>query len=396
MEREPKYLQTKVCIVGAGPAGATTSLYLSRFGIPHLVVDRAEFPRDKVCGESFDGRVYRILRDLSPEFLSRLHRDQLLLETWNYRFWSDQIDLSVAYPKSNLPRLSANRAELDAFLFRQVQDATSARVITPAKIEDIHKKDGGWRLTAKDLIIDADLVVMAAGAQPTPTENPHLFVFSRQYYEGIAPAGEKGLEVYYFEQPVRGCLFMCPLSGGRYNVEVGVQQSRYRSAPFNMPALLTAYLGSVPGLKGRFADARVLGKSRGTTMELATRVRWSDSNLIYVGAGAFCVNPITGMGVGNAMSMGKLAAELIRDAYEEEDFSQRVTKKYRRAARRKYRNVLLMNRAVNLIQRHFRFVEPILSLLLNTALVKRLLLRNDLLRGFTPRRLYRKLINEKS
>ncbi|MFX4447000.1 FAD-dependent monooxygenase, partial [Acinetobacter baumannii] len=49
-------LKTKVCIVGSGPAGAVASLYLSKFNIPHILIERKKFPRDKVCGDCFDGR----------------------------------------------------------------------------------------------------------------------------------------------------------------------------------------------------------------------------------------------------------------------------------------------------------------------------------------------------
>ncbi|MBD0295724.1 MAG: FAD-dependent monooxygenase, partial [Flavisolibacter sp.] len=43
-------LQTQAIIVGAGPAGAATSFFLAKAGISHVIIDKATFPRDKVCG----------------------------------------------------------------------------------------------------------------------------------------------------------------------------------------------------------------------------------------------------------------------------------------------------------------------------------------------------------
>ncbi|HHG85370.1 MAG TPA: FAD-binding protein, partial [Bacteroidetes bacterium] len=47
-----KSLQTEVCIIGAGPGGTTAALALAKRGIPSLLVDRAVFPRDKICGDA--------------------------------------------------------------------------------------------------------------------------------------------------------------------------------------------------------------------------------------------------------------------------------------------------------------------------------------------------------
>jgi flavin-dependent dehydrogenase len=44
-------LKTDVAIVGAGPAGSTLAALLAERGITTLLIDRDEFPRDKLCGE---------------------------------------------------------------------------------------------------------------------------------------------------------------------------------------------------------------------------------------------------------------------------------------------------------------------------------------------------------
>ncbi len=40
-----------VAVVGAGPAGATAAFHLARGGLDVMLIDRASFPRDKVCGD---------------------------------------------------------------------------------------------------------------------------------------------------------------------------------------------------------------------------------------------------------------------------------------------------------------------------------------------------------
>src|SRR5688500_11567128 len=44
--------KSDVLIVGAGPTGCVAGIMLARAGVDVCVVDRARFPRDKVCGDA--------------------------------------------------------------------------------------------------------------------------------------------------------------------------------------------------------------------------------------------------------------------------------------------------------------------------------------------------------
>ena len=50
-----------VVVVGAGPAGAATAILLAERGHQVVLLDRARFPRDKVCGEYLSPEASRIL-----------------------------------------------------------------------------------------------------------------------------------------------------------------------------------------------------------------------------------------------------------------------------------------------------------------------------------------------
>lgn len=62
-------IETSICIIGAGPAGTTASLFLSKFKIPHVIFDADCFPRDKICGDALDLKVMRILNQLEPNLV---------------------------------------------------------------------------------------------------------------------------------------------------------------------------------------------------------------------------------------------------------------------------------------------------------------------------------------
>ena len=54
-------MATDAVIVGAGPAGAATAILLAEQGLSVVLLDRARFPRDKICGEYLSPEGTRIL-----------------------------------------------------------------------------------------------------------------------------------------------------------------------------------------------------------------------------------------------------------------------------------------------------------------------------------------------
>ena len=46
----------EVVVVGGGPAGASAAYYLAMAGHDVLVVEKATFPRDKICGDGLTPR----------------------------------------------------------------------------------------------------------------------------------------------------------------------------------------------------------------------------------------------------------------------------------------------------------------------------------------------------
>jgi flavin-dependent dehydrogenase len=55
--------RVQVLIVGLGPAGTACGLELAKSGLDVLAIDRAHFPRDKICGDAVTGEALRFLRE---------------------------------------------------------------------------------------------------------------------------------------------------------------------------------------------------------------------------------------------------------------------------------------------------------------------------------------------
>ena len=64
MGRRSETDDADVIVVGAGPAGSTAAAYLARAGLDVLLLEKAAFPRDKVCGDGLTPRGMKQLIDL--------------------------------------------------------------------------------------------------------------------------------------------------------------------------------------------------------------------------------------------------------------------------------------------------------------------------------------------
>jgi len=60
-------IKTDVCIIGAGPSGASTSLMLSKMKISHYIIDKSTFPRDKTCGDGLILYAYKSLLQIDKK-----------------------------------------------------------------------------------------------------------------------------------------------------------------------------------------------------------------------------------------------------------------------------------------------------------------------------------------
>ena len=58
---------TDVVIIGAGPAGTTCAYLLKKAGVDCVLVDRATFPREKVCGGGLTHKAYTLLSEIMPD-----------------------------------------------------------------------------------------------------------------------------------------------------------------------------------------------------------------------------------------------------------------------------------------------------------------------------------------
>ena len=143
-----------VIVVGAGPAGSTTARECAERGMSVLLLDKAEFPRDKPCGGGVTVRTAELLPfDLSP--VTERVIDGMYISTRRSKGFGRR------YPK-DLVYLT-QRTKLDAFL---VEKATLAGVVLRenVSIRSVERSSRKVMVRTSDTAFHAKALVGADGA----------------------------------------------------------------------------------------------------------------------------------------------------------------------------------------------------------------------------------------
>lgn len=158
--------QTTVAIIGAGPAGSTCGLLLRKRNIDCVLVDRATFPRDKICGGGLTPRSYKLLSQLLPQFrydYNSVHRLKLCIE--GEQVLDFQMDEEIRIVR---------RRQFDAQLLEEYQK--SGGTFINEALTTIEEKDGQVIVTLKSgRQIACKYLVGADGANSRVRKylNPH-------------------------------------------------------------------------------------------------------------------------------------------------------------------------------------------------------------------------------
>jgi flavin-dependent dehydrogenase len=200
-------MRCDVLVIGGGPAGASAALLLARRGHSVIVVEKAEFPRRKVCGEFIAAAGIALLRDLGLGASVAAAPDIRRIAVWA---GAASVDARMpAYsPETPYPR-ALSREKLDALLLRHATRC-GARVLQPTSVLKVVRDGKGalicqaaTRRGERAVEIEARAVVAAHGSwEPgeLPTQPPRLasrvsdlLGFKAHFEGGDVPPGTIGL-----------------------------------------------------------------------------------------------------------------------------------------------------------------------------------------------------------
>jgi len=340
-----------VLIVGAGPAGSVAGIVLARAGVRVCLVDRAMFPRDKLCGDT-----------VNPGTLARLRRlgvdgglDARALRVDGMRVTGESGDvIDGRYPRGQSGRAIVRR-DLDWMLLQRAVTAgceyESAVAVRRATVDEsrgvrrvtgvVAGSNGHERSLPARVVVAADgrhsTIAFGLGLVRHPARPRRWAVGA--YFENVSPPpinAERAAHAEPIDQNTlraqrvlrctscfgemhvrRNCYIgVAPVPGGLTNVCL-VRPSGGGDAALADPARsLTAAVAADPQLRDRFEDARLVAPPVVLGPLAVDPPRTTIDGLLLAGDAAGFIDPMTGDGLRFAVQGGELAAAAALRALE--------------------------------------------------------------------------------
>ena len=296
-------------VVGAGPVGSASALYLARAGRTVALLDRAAFPRRKACGEGILPAGVAVLRELGVlDEAAALGR---AFKGVSYTTREGR-EARCRFPKGG-EGLAVPREDLDHLLLRRAASKRGVRVFENKSALDVERTGEGVRVRLADGEVRARRLIAADGAA-----SPALKALGvarhgpvRARYGLAARLRGVGVgdfvEVFLFGG---GELYLTPLPGeGRASAALLLEHD---TLALGFPGRENSFwrlARSHPALRSRLERAELEAPVIGLGPLAPEAARCEDGPWLAAGDAAGAVDPLVGDGIGLALRGGRLAAE---------------------------------------------------------------------------------------
>jgi flavin-dependent dehydrogenase len=339
-----------VGIVGGGPAGASCASLCAAAGLRTVVLERAIFPREKVCGDC-----------LNPACWPILHRLQLAERTRSLPHGIlDRVEfigtggrtITVALPTGEEAEITIKRSLLDHLIMQRAAElgATIHEGVTVTALIAPDKNKRYWTITTATGIFETQILVAADGRNSTVARLCNLL--SRNRRERIALQTHLPLPTDFGNRVVlqflpEGYSGQAPVGNGELNLCLV-------SVPQKM-AMLRHWAESQFGVPPDHSWRTITPLAR-------TPIAVAHPALFFVGDAARVVEPFTGEGIYYALASGGLAADAII-SFRNGRSQTSVAADYAAAHHQLYQGRLWINRLARLAVVSPRLTSAIMELL---------------------------------
>ena len=325
-----------------------------------VLLDRATFPRDKVCAEYLSPQASRILAKMGAmdqvEASGPAQLTGMRVRAPNGREIHGNFIAQHGYRAFRDRGIAVRRSILDAILVERAQ-AAGATLIQRARVTDVVRdgagrtcgvtildSDGATREMRAPLVIGADGLRSVVGRRLGLTRVSRIprrvaFVAHFRNVPGVTEVGEMHVEK-------DGYVGIADVGHGVTNVALVVPARAARESTMDPDGMLDEWLSAHPHLAARFAVAERVEPVRVTgPFASYTKRAWTHGAAL-VGDAADFFDPFTGEGVYSALRGGELLAPFAAEAIGSGVVADRALAEYERLRRAEFHGKWLVEKLI--------------------------------------------------
>ncbi|OGC21368.1 hypothetical protein A2291_07720 [candidate division WOR-1 bacterium RIFOXYB2_FULL_42_35] len=302
-----------VVIVGAGPAGTSAAIKLAQAGFSPLIIDKDNFPRDKVCGDAVSGEGLEILESFG--LLKKLEQEGF--ECQKRELYTNQTEPQVITKKT----LDIPREKFDFVLFEKALSvgAEFIRAQFTGKVTYKNSYHSVELLNANKerFFVCCKYLIIATGCQNDSVLKelgkkhkiaPPDQVAYRGYYQAHWPISER--KYFFLRELTPGYAWIFPLGKGLFNVGCGGKILKARK--LELKACLSRFISKTNALYNSTGAWEKRPKGATLRSSFSNLISFKCyPNLILIGEAMGATYPFSGGGIGKSMLSAVLAAESV-------------------------------------------------------------------------------------
>jgi geranylgeranyl reductase family protein len=371
-----------VAIVGAGPAGSSAAIRLANAGRKVLLIDKAQFPRHKLCGEFVSPECLDHLKDLGV--FPRI--DKASPTKINKTVFYSSGGRSFSIPsrwlaRNNADSIGLSRRALDQILLDRAAEC-GASVRTEVAVLDVSTGEGqSIQLSLRTIggsiyEITAPIMIDATGRgryvarrfdKGTSNTKPRQVAF-KVHLRGAA-IEHGACEIFSYPGGYGGC---SSVEDGLYNLCFVVNSELVRAIGSDPLKVLKETVLKNQRAASVLADIEIEGNW--ITVPIARYGSLDPApapGILAIGDAAAFIDPFTGSGIAMALESSRIAS----DAILRSKVPETIATEYRRSHTIAFRKRLMVCRGLRLLSSSPKLADVALAVLARSAPLGRYIAR---------------------
>jgi geranylgeranyl reductase family protein len=304
-------------VIGAGPSGSTAAFHLASQGYRVLLVDKDNFPREKVCGDGLIADSLNCLESLGiRKSVENIGHQSKTATIFSYS--------RIKYKFKIEPFVTIRRKILDRLIVGKAIE--SGATFAMGKINSVTKERDSLitcSVSGSDKLIRTKVIVIATGTNADLPKKIGMTKFAKATHIAVRFYVRSPFEIDYpvlsYDKSVLpGCGWIFPLGGGDYNIGCCIACCNILRHHIKISKTFREFISTFPLARQILEHAEHTTQLKAGTLctSLKGAVPYLESkNILAIGESIGTTLPLTGEGIGKAMLSGELAAKVIDEAF---------------------------------------------------------------------------------